>query len=50
VATNLRLRWEHVPGSELFIVYTDERDATARGLPALNNRALVVKWAPLVRF
>jgi hypothetical protein len=50
VGTNLRWRWEYVPGSELFVVYTDERDATAQGLPDLNNRALVVKWAPLVRF
>ena len=48
--TNLRWRWEYIPGSEIFVVYTDERDATARGLPDLNNRALVVKWAPLVRF
>ena len=48
--TNLRWRWEYIPGSEIFVVYTDERDATARGLPELNNRALVVKWAPLVRF
>jgi hypothetical protein len=32
------------------MVYTDERDSTTRGLPDLNNRALVVKWAPFVRF
>jgi hypothetical protein len=50
LGTNLRWRWEYVPGSEIFVVYTDERDAAARGLPELNNRALVVKWAPLVRF
>ena len=50
VGTNLRWRWEYIPGSELFVVYTDERDTTAHGLPDLNNRALVVKWAPLVRF
>ena len=50
VSTNLRLRWEYVPGNELFVVYTDERDSTTRGLPDLNNRALVVKWAPFVRF
>jgi hypothetical protein len=48
--TNLRWRWEYIPGSELFVVYTDERDATTRGVPDLNNRAFVVKWAPLVRF
>jgi hypothetical protein len=50
LSTNLRWRWEYIPGSEVFVVYTDERDATVRGLPALNNRAFVVKWAPLVRF
>ncbi|MEQ1757543.1 MAG: DUF5916 domain-containing protein [Vicinamibacterales bacterium] len=50
VSTNLRLRWEYVPGSELFLVYTDERDSKTTGLPDLNNRAFVVKWAPLVRF
>ncbi len=50
LGTNLRWRWEYVPGSELFVVYTDERDATARGVPDLNNRAFVVKWAPLVSF
>jgi hypothetical protein len=50
LGTNLRWRWEYIPGSELFVVYTDERDATGRGVPDLNNRALVVKWAPLARF
>jgi len=50
VSTNLRLRWEYTPGSELFVVYTDERNANTSGLPDLNNRAFVVKWAPLVRF
>ncbi len=50
LSTNLRLRWEYVPGSELFVVYTDERNAAASGLPDLNNRAFVVKWAPLIRF
>ncbi len=27
VSNNLRLRWEYIPGSELFVVYTDERFA-----------------------
>ena len=25
-SSNLRFRWEYQPGSELFVVYTDERD------------------------
>ena len=27
-SSNLRFRWEYRPGSELFVVYTDERDIT----------------------
>ena len=50
VSTNARLRWEYTPGSELFVVYTDERDSTSRGFPGLNNRAFVVKIAPLLWF
>ena len=50
VSTNLRLRWEYRPGSELFVVYTDERDTRVRGFPDQVNRALVVKVSPLVRF
>ena len=26
LGTNLRLRWEYSPGSELFVVYTEEQD------------------------
>jgi hypothetical protein len=50
VGTNLRLRWEYRPGSELFVVYTDERDSRAAGYPDLTNRAFVVKIAPLLQF
>ncbi len=50
LSTNLRLRWEYKPGSELFVVYTDERDGATRWIPDLNNRAFVVKIAPLVWF
>ena len=48
--SNLRLRWEYQPGSELFIVYTDDRDTTASGPQKLRNRAFVVKINRLVRF
>jgi hypothetical protein len=41
--TNVRYRWEYKLGSELFVVYTDERDTTYRGYPGLKNRAFVVK-------
>lgn len=49
-SSNLRLRWEYLPGSELFMVYTDERDTLAPGYPALRNRAFVVKINRLFRF
>ena len=50
VGSNVRLRWEYQPGSELFLVYTDERDTLARGYPELRNRAFVVKINRLLRF
>ena len=36
---NVRFRWEYRPGSELFVVYNEERDTLARRFPALANRA-----------
>ncbi|MFN7983547.1 MAG: hypothetical protein U0Q11_17005 [Vicinamibacterales bacterium] len=50
VSTNLRMRWEYNPGSELFVVYTDERDTALSGLPTLKNRAFVVKMNRLFQF
>jgi len=56
VSSNLRFRWEYAPGSEVFLVYTDERDATPDGLTTpttvrgLKNRAFVVKVNRLLRF
>ena len=49
-SSNLRFRWEYRPGSELFVVYTDERDTTVIGFPGLRNRAFVVKVNRLLRF
>ena len=49
-SSNLRYRWEYRPGSELFVVYTDERDTTANGYPGLRNRAFVVKATRLFQF
>jgi uncharacterized membrane protein YgcG len=50
VAANVRLRWEYQPGSELFVVYNDERDSLARGFPDLKNRSFIVKINRLFRF
>ena len=49
-SSNLRFRWEYRPGSELFVVYTDERDTRRPGYPDLKNRAFVVKINRLFRF
>ena len=54
--TNLRFRWEYAPGSEIFLVYTDERDmtpdrflapSTVRGI---RNRSIVFKVNRLFRY
>jgi len=56
VSSNLRFRWEYRPGSELFLVYTDERDATEdrfltpTTVRGLKNRAFVVKINRLLRY
>ncbi len=47
--TNVRFRWEYQPGSDLFVVYTDNRDTTVRGFPEIRNRGLVVKFTRLFR-
>jgi len=55
-STNLRFRWEYAPGSELFLVYTDERDVTNERyltpttVRGLKNRTLVVKVNRLLRY
>ena len=48
-SSNLRYRWEYRPGSEFFIVWTDEQDTRGGGL-TLRNRAFVVKATRLLRF
>jgi hypothetical protein len=48
--SNVRFRWEYRPGSELFVVYTDDFDTDARtNMPSLRNRAFVVKANRLFR-
>ncbi|MEO8521593.1 MAG: DUF5916 domain-containing protein [Acidobacteriota bacterium] len=49
VTTNVRFRWEYVPGSELFLVYSDGRDTFGRGFPVLTNRGLTLKLTRLLR-
>jgi hypothetical protein len=49
LSSNLRFRWEYRPGSELFLVFTDEHD-TRPGADRLKNRGFVVKFNKLFRF
>ncbi len=49
ITTNVRLRWEYQPGSELFVVYNEQRDTRAPQFPALANRGFVVKINRLFR-
>ena len=50
VGLNVRLRWEYVPGSELFVVYNEQRDTLSPSFPGLENRAFVIKINRLFRF
>ena len=48
---NFRLRWEWPPGSELFLVYTEERfTETLDRWGDLENRGVVIKVNRLLRF
>ncbi len=50
LSTNIRFRWEYIPGSDLYVVYSDGRGTLARGFPEIENRSLVVKFTRLFRF
>jgi len=50
VRSNIRFRWEYTPGSDLFVVLTDNRDTAPTGFPELRNRAFLVKFTRLFRF
>ena len=48
-SANLRYRWEYSPGSDVFVVFSTNRDGDD-GLSGLTDRALVVKFTRLFRF
>jgi len=50
VSINARLRWEYMPGSEIFVVYNEDRNTLTPRFPALNSRSLIVKVNRLFRF
>ena len=49
--SNVRFRWEYRPGSEMFVVYTDDynTEELRPNVPALRNRAFVIKINRLFR-
>ena len=49
LTSNIRLHWEYIPGSDLFVVYNDGHDTLTSGFPALSTRQFVVKVTRLVR-
>ena len=50
LSANIRLRWEYLPGSELFVVYNEQRDTLNPRFPGLENRAFIIKINRLFRF
>ena len=53
IGSNLRLRWEYTPGSELFVVYTEEQNTDPlrpNRFTELRNRGFVIKVNRLFRF
>ncbi len=49
--SNVRVRWEYRPGSELFVVYTDDYNTNELrpDVNSLRNRAFVIKFNRLFR-
>ena len=50
VSSSIRLRWEYVPGSALFVVYSDGRNTAEALVPGLVNRSMAIKLTRLLRF
>ncbi len=50
VSANIRFRWEYSPGSELFVVFNEDRDTGSLRFPRLTSRAFIVKFNRLLRF
>jgi hypothetical protein len=50
VSSSVRLRWEYVPGSELFFVYSDGRNTSEAMVHGLVNRSVAIKLTRLLRF
>ena len=49
-STNVRVRWEYQPGSDLFVVFSEGRNTTLNARESLQNRGVIVKFTRLFRF
>jgi len=49
-SANARFRWEYQPGSELFVVFNEERDTDSLTPIGTRNRSFIVKINRLFRF
>ena len=50
LSTNVRMRWEYRPGSELFVVYSEDRDTYEAGFAQPRNRGVAIKLNHLLRY
>ena len=50
LTSSVRMRWEYMPGSDLYVVYSDGRDTATPRFPALQNRSFAIKATRLFRF
>ncbi len=49
VATNVRFRWEYRPGSDLFVVYSDNSGGPGARVPGLLSNSFAVKFTRLLQ-
>ncbi len=49
MSANVRFRWVYRPGSELFLVFNEDRDTLAPGFPDTRNRSIVAKMTAWTR-
>jgi hypothetical protein len=49
LSANLRFRWEYRPGSELFLVYNEDRDTRLHPDGATRSRSVIFKVNRLFR-
>jgi len=50
MSSSVRVRWEYVPGSEFFVVYSDGRNTSEAPVQGLVNRTVAIKVTRLLRF